>query len=640
MGRTPRQQKDASPRPQPTAAGRLEQRAGWLASGLLLLLLLQGLVFITESSQTSDEAAHLAAGYSYLLTRDFRLNPEHPPLLKELAALPLLPLRLEFPFGPLWEIAEEWNIGRLFVHENRVPNDTLLLLGRLPTLVLSLLLGFSLYHWARRLFGAPGALLGLSLYVLDPNVVAHSGLVTTDLGVSLFMFLAVYAFWCWSARPARRTLLLFGLAVGAAFASKFTAAWLLPILAALGVSLLALRAPLPRRPLRDAARLEAPAATAVGRLGALGTAAAAVIAIAFVVITLSYAVSGLPAFLEGWDRSLHHSAIGHRAYLMGEVSESGWWYYFLFAWLIKTPPGTIVIVAASIVAMALGRRRNARDELFLWLPVLITIAITCAWKVNIGLRHILPIYPFLYLGAGRLLMPAAARPAAADPAAAGGSWIRRAGVPALVLALGWNGVEAARIVPYHLAYFTPLIGGPSRGHEYLLDSNLDWGQSARALRRFMDSQNLPMIYCAFSGNTDPWFYGVRYQYVPGTGNLLASKKRPARMPERVPRELFAVSAMVVHSLHFSNPDLYDWLADRKPVAMPGYSFFVYDITGEAESHAYIAGLCLNFKLWDLAEYEVRRALSWDPNNELAHAVRQRLDELAREPETRGEPPGP
>src|SRR2546426_114335 len=129
----------------------------WAGSPKTRRLSEQGLIFIGESSQTSDEAAHIAAGYSYLKTADFRLNPEHPPLIKEWAALPLLFFDLQFPWGPLWNQAEEWNIGRIFVHENRVPNDTILLFGRLPILLLSLVLGWFLFRWGRTLFGARGA---------------------------------------------------------------------------------------------------------------------------------------------------------------------------------------------------------------------------------------------------------------------------------------------------------------------------------------------------------------------------------------------------------------------------------------------------------------------------------------------------
>jgi hypothetical protein len=301
---------------------------------------------------------------------------------------------------------------------------------------------------------------------------------------------------------------------------------------------------------------------------------------------------------------------------------------------VKTPPGTILIVAASLAALLLGRRRSARDELFLYLPVLVTLAITCLWKVNIGLRHILPIYPFLYLGAGRLLMTDGTAAAHAPGTA---HRLRRAALPAAALLIGWNAVEALRIAPYHLAYFNALAGGPANGHKYLLDSNLDWGQAAKALRQFQESERLPALYVAFSGNTDPFYYGVRYQYVPGTGNLSSSKMRPQRMPERAPRELLAISPMVLHSLHFNTHDLYDWLAGRTPVAMPGYAFLVYDITGEPESHARIAELCLSFKLWDLAGFEARRALAFDAQNGLAHAVLERLAEVSPQPETGGRP---
>jgi Dolichyl-phosphate-mannose-protein mannosyltransferase len=614
--------------PAPVAAGALERRAGVWAVALLALLVVQGVVFITESSQTSDEAAHLCAGYSYLKTADFRLNPEHPPLIKELAALPLLPLRLDFPWGPLWDQAEEWNIGRLFVHENRVPNDTLLFLARLPVLALSVLLGWCLFLWGRRLVGAAGALLALALYVLDPNVVAHSGLVTTDLGITLFIFLSVVAFWRWLESPSPRALLLFGMAVGGAFASKYTALWLPPILATIGGALLLRGDALPASVFaRRAPSVGAPLPPLPRRAGVLLGAAGVVLVVAFAVLATVYGVVGLPAFLTGLERTLHHSAIGHRAYLAGMVSETGWWYYFLLAWLLKTPPGTILLVAASLAALAAGWRLRARDEIFLLAPILITVVITCFWKVNIGLRHLLPIYPFLYLSTGRLLMPVATR-------AGFVRLLERSRRALVAAALVWTAFEALSIAPYHLAYFNLFAGGPANGHQWLLDSNLDWGQSARALRRYVRAQGLPMIYVAYNGNSDPWYYGVPYQYVPGSGNLKNAKERSARVPDGVTRELLAVNVMVLHSLHFSDRTLYNWLLARRPIATPGYSYVVFDITGESESHGYIAVLCLSFGLVDLAEFEAHRALGYDPRNALATEV---LKEIAEPPpETQGQ----
>jgi len=589
----------------------LERRSGPLAFALLALLVLQGIAFIAESSQTSDEAAHLSAGYSYLTRGDFRLNPEHPPLIKELAALPLLPLGLDFPEGPLWQMAEEWNIGRIFVHENRLPNDTILFLGRLPVLVLSVLLGWILFRVGRRLFGPAGALLALALWVLDPNVVTHSGLVTTDLGITLFIFLAALALHAWIARPTRRGLVLLGLATGGAFAAKYTALWLPPILA--GVSLIAF--------LRDPGPAAIWSRPRWRRLLSLAAAAVPVVGIAFLVIAMCYGFVGLPAYLEGLDRTLHHSATGHRAYLMGEITDTGWWYYFPLAFLWKTPPGTLLVLGAAVVAAALGARRAARDEIFLLVPIAITLAIVCAWKVNIGLRHILVIYPFLFLAAGRLLTPkrAGTRPPRWAMVVAG-------------LGVAWNGVEAARIAPYHLTYFNLIAGGPAEGHRYLLDSNYDWGQASKALKRYLDARGIPMVYCAFTGNSDPWYYGIRYQYAPGSGNLRNAKERPARVPMNAPRELLAINAMVLHSLHFSDHHLYDWLLAREPVARPGHAWFVYDITRDADAHTYLGALCLSFGLLDLAEDQANRALSFSPGHPLAQAVLEKARERRANPE--------
>jgi 4-amino-4-deoxy-L-arabinose transferase-like glycosyltransferase len=600
---------------------RVERRAGGLAFALLSLLVLQGIAFIAESSQTSDEAAHLSAGYSYLTRGDFRLNPEHPPLIKELAALPLLPLGLDFPDDRLWQMAEEWNIGRLFVHENRLPNDTILFLGRLPVLVLSVLLGWVLYRTGRRLFGAAGGLLTLALYVLDPNVVAASGLVTTDLGITLFIFLAAVAMREWLDGPTTRRLLLLGLATGGAFAAKYTALWLPPILAGLGLSVL----------LRDPGPAAAWRVPRLRRLLRLVTAAPVVILVAAFVLALSYGFTGLPWWLEGLNRTLHHSAMGHRAWLMGEISDTGWWYYFPLAFLWKTPPGTLLILLGGLAAFALGRRLKARDEWFLLVPCGLILVIVCAWKVNIGLRHLLPLYPFLYLFAGRLLMPD-------HREAPSGRWRWEAVLVAAGLA--WNGVEAVRITPEHLAYFNFLAGGPAGGHRYLLDSNCDWGQASKALKRYLDAQGVPMIYCAFTGNSDPWYYGVRYQYAPGSGNMRSAKERPARMPLEAPRELFAINAMVLHSLHFSDHHLYDWLLDRQPVARPGWSWFVYDITKDADAHASIAALCLSFGLLDLAEDQAQRTLSFAPGHPMAQKVLEKVAERRASPEATPEPGSP
>jgi hypothetical protein len=385
------------------------------------------------------------------------------------------------------------------------------------------------------------------------------------------------------------------------------------------VVLYAERAPLPLWPWRRQA--EATAGRTKHRAAGLLLVGLCVVLLAFAVVAVSYAGTGLGSYLVGLERGLRHSGVGHKAYLLGQYSEDGWWYYFLYAYLIKTPMGTLLLVAASLAVLALGRRVRLKDELFLWLPIVLIILITCLWRVNIGLRHILPIYPFLYLAAGRLGM----RPGGGAAVAGRRRHVFLAA--ALVVAcLTWNVIAACRIAPYHLAYFNELVGGPANGHLHLLDSNLDWGQSSKALRRYMEAENLPLIYCAYSGNADPWYYGVRYQYAPGSGNLENAKQRPVRVPDGLPREVLAVSAMVLHSVQFTDTEVWAPLRRQKPIATPGYAFQVYDITRNADAHAYVAALYMSFGMNDLADYEAHRTLKLEPQNPVALAVLDKLKE--------------
>jgi hypothetical protein len=141
----------------------------------------------------------------------------------------------------------------------------------------------------------------------------------------------------------------------------------------------------------------------------------------------------------------------------------------------------------------------------------------------------------------------------------------------------------------------------------------------------MTERNVPFVYCAFSGNSDPWYYGVRYQYAPGTGNLEVSKTRGFTVPDALPRVYLAIAPMVLHAVHFKQHEVYDWLRDREPLARPGNAWMVYDITDDIETQARLALLYANFGTLDLADVQAHRVLRRDPDNALARAV---LDYLA------------
>ena len=209
------------------------------AAGVLLALF-AGLSIreMVDDSLTADERVHLPAGYAYWVKREFRLNPEHPPLVKLLCAVPLLALRpalppTEPPQGLSWHRYQPVFGTDFFFRLNR-DADRLLFWGRLPVLALGLLLGATIFWWSWRLHGSAAAgVLSLSLFALEPTILAHSHFVTTDVALGAFGLLAFAALWSFSVTGRHPALALAVVSMGLALASKFSAVVLLPVFLAL-----------------------------------------------------------------------------------------------------------------------------------------------------------------------------------------------------------------------------------------------------------------------------------------------------------------------------------------------------------------------------------------------------------------------
>src|SRR5213594_5220244 len=202
----------------------------WAAIGLICLFCVQALLALARLSATRDEPVHLSAGYSYWQTLDFRLNPEHPPLAKLVAALPLLVLKPNLDTSSIdWTEASEYPFGFAFLYGNDA--DRLLFWGRVPMIVLAAIGGWITFLFARDLFGPPAGAFAAGLYCFCPNLLAHGMLITTDVPLSTFSVLTLYLFWRQGNRPTWRSSLVVGLALGAAMTSKYSGG-LLPILVA------------------------------------------------------------------------------------------------------------------------------------------------------------------------------------------------------------------------------------------------------------------------------------------------------------------------------------------------------------------------------------------------------------------------
>ena len=536
-----------------------------LLGGLFFLLgfVGQGIFFIRANSQTVDEATHLAAGYSYLATGDFRLDPEHPSFIKELQALPLF-LVYRLPFNPdpqQWRDADSYRIGHDLLYKSIISADQMLAWSRLPNLFLGALLVALIGWWAYRLWGSLAALLAMALASLEPNLVAHSSLVTTDLGVALFIFLTVYLLWEYLNLPTWGRLAATGIATGLALISKFSALLLIP---ALGV-IIALPIFVGGEPfVLPPKKKQIDLWQKIIQAGALFLI---ILFFAFLTIPPVYWFQGYNPWSFGLLQFLAIAEDGRPAFLMGGYSPQGWWTYFMVSFLIKTPIGSLILITASLIFYRAGRPLTWREATYLLVPVLIIFIATTQAKVNIGIRHILPVYPFLFVLASRL-----ATVRFRD------GWLAQFFITLPVL---FTAVSAVRAAPHQLAYFNEIVGGPDQGYRYLADSNLDWGQDLRGLKAYMEKENLPIIYLSYFGTAPPSYYGIRYQYVPGKGNL-ESRPPSDKVPAGTSRKILAISVYNLQDVSTPDEPLFRWLWVRQPVAKIGYSIFVYDLTNDPE----------------------------------------------------------
>jgi 4-amino-4-deoxy-L-arabinose transferase-like glycosyltransferase len=693
-----------------------------LEAGIVLLF---GAIFATsvlsfsrQASPTYDEVAFLPAGYSYLHWDDYRLGPEHPPLVKMLAALPLLwrqgwPAKVdlqngEVPTGPetdgesslrrawamsLADSTGQFDFGHVFLYGTRpgaLPQpeanpalttmppdpesyynqaDSLVFWGRMQILLLGLVLAVLVFLWAREWFGLGAGILSLALFCFDPNFMAHSGLVTTDVGVSLFMFGAVYFLWRICRRLEVASVVLFLLFFGLAFVTKFSAVLLLPIfwLTVLGrmlspeplligaagrvklasrTSKMALFAGLfgaallttyamiwasysfrysaAKNP-ETAAKVEAqilrtanPASGLAGgtvksrvphrELGYFPIEAAVRCSAAMkkllvaspqglfsdddilkIMDEVPLGQSGklilfaqkhrlLPeAFIYGFAHAEMKSHI-RGSFLLGNYSNTGFRSYFFYAFLLKTPLPALLLILAALVSSLLRCVKKRLAPIFLLVPAGLYFLVATTSHLNLGVRHLLPIYPFLYVLAGGLVVEL-------------DRWRRTTRIVVLLVSVCTvavssrivffpaHGLKWQTVAPHYLAYFNELAGGPANGLKELADSNLDWGQDLKNLKLWLVAHDIKNpIYLCYFGLADPRYYQIAHYNMPGGYPFEPQQGFDVLKPGG----LIAISATNLQGVSLSQADRDAWrqiLEHSVPVDTVGYSIFIYKFLG-------------------------------------------------------------
>jgi hypothetical protein len=532
-----------------------------IVAALLLLFAAAATNSLVRESATFDETAHLAAGFTYLDRMDFRLNPEHPPLFKAWAAAPIWLGELVEPdySSPGWAGGSQWLFGYEFLNgpledSRRRSPGRLLTPARMAMLLPALLLGVIVYLWSREIWGEAGALLSLFLYCLSPTMLAHGRLVTTDLPSALGFTAVLWSTWRFCRSPSLTRAVLCGICLAAALLMKFSALLLFPIMALLGL-MWALWPGMPaerrrRRWLWILALALIAGMLAYGGLWAgyglryaacepghsldwqvvtpSGGAAGEAVRIALdnKLLPESY-LYGLAYFLGGAQRRV--------AFLNGEQSLIGWWYYFPQAFLMKTPPSLILILCLlTFHALRAGLWRSFNGW-YVALPIALYVGVSIAGNLNIGHRHLAPLYPLLFLLCGGLCRV----------------WKgSRTARIAVALVLAGYAISFAAATPRYLSYFNFTAGGSKGGWRYLLDSNIDWGQDLPRVKAWMEESAVPEIHLAYFGTADPAAYGIRYRKTFMAHDF--HPERPHQMPR--PGDHIAVSVNLLQGLYLDQDE--------------------------------------------------------------------------------------
>ena len=566
---------------------------------LLIFMFVLAVFSMKDDSVTMDELAHLPAGYSYLTQKDMRLNPEHPPLMKDLAAIPLLFIKnINFPSEiGAWkeDVNGQWAFGFNFLYQSGNPVDKMIFWGRIPMILILILLGFYIFKWTKELFGQKTAILALFLFSFSPTFLAHGRLVTTDVGAAAGVFIATYYFIKAFQQPIKKNIILAGIAFGLAELCKFSVILLVPLFAILALAWWLVKLGTWRKALKIFILVmligyiliwpiyqyhvwNYPAERQVRDAGVALSDYPDLIKKPILFATDKPILRPYAQYLTGLLMVFHRAAFGNTTYFLGEVSNLGWKNYFPVVYSIKEPLTLhILTLIAFLYAAWLIKKpfwqntfqrtgswiKNHYPEFAMLSFIGLYWTVSLASSLNIGVRHLLPVFPFTILLVSRMT----------------GNLIKSPFLKLKCTILGililWQAVSVISIYPHFLAYFNELAGGPNQGYVYTVDSNLDWGQDLKRLKKWVEENKIDKIYVDYFGGGDAKYY-LKEKYAPWWGTS-DSKEFPKGNYLAV-SATFLQGGRGIPTPGFNQPyGYYHWLDKYTPVAKIGYSIFVYYI---------------------------------------------------------------
>lgn len=498
---------------------------------LLLIMMTEVGLSTRQESPSWDEGDHIYSGYMNWKHGDYSLNPEHPPLVKLVATLPLLGLDLKTaPRQGRYFKDEAYLGGRELLFRNdpkyggHYSADTLLFRMHMTVLIFGLVLALLMFFAGREMFGTVAGLIAMVLFVFDPTVLANAPFVATDTGAACGFFAAVYTFYRFVKEMTWRRALVCGVVVGLALTTKHSTVLLLPILLLLAAGELAGRWRQARVwPGRVARRM----------LVGMGAIAAVALLVLWGVYRFRYAMhpsgvvlpplAGQMADLSPAMRGVIGFCARHQllpesylyglvdvervglytpTYIFGKVYAHGRWFFFPALLSLKWSVGTLGLLVAAMCAFTTGRLKRPREVFFLALPPVLYLGVAMASPLDSGVRHVLPMFPFVFA-----------------LAAGGAGWLvqrHKAWVYVVAVLLLWHVVDSVRVFPNYIPYANTLWGGPTKTHLYFTDSTTDWGQQLKWTKQWVDAHGVKECWFAYFAAPFlmPSDYGIPCKLLP------------------------------------------------------------------------------------------------------------------------------
>jgi hypothetical protein len=533
---------------------------------------------VNTKSPICDEAAHhIAAGYSYIKTHDFRITPS-PPLIRLLIGLPIVFLNPRLPLDhKSWNAADssEFNYQFLFVYNNNA--GQIVLFARLLMISVAAILGLLIFVWTRKLYGHRAGIFALFLYTFSPIIIGNAGLAMLDLGCAAFIFAAVFQYYRYLKNETSAGLIFAGILFGLAQATKITALILYPVFVIyavvywlsgrrsagssfwstlrnlvfiwfIGIIVLWGTYFFEFKPLLKNEPDVQEKIEYIKKFSASMTFVKDKEALANNLIwaanNISMPLSTYGISIMGFGRQIVFGDQG--LYFMGRNMSKGSKIYYAALYLIRTPIPFIIFLGAALIFFIRKIKKISIEDLFLLLPVISIFAVASISRLQGGIRYLLPVYPFLFVWVSGVIT----------------SKIGRWAVVARTLFYGlcaWYLLSSITIYPDYLAYYNELVGGPN-GFGYKISADADWGQDFKALKRYMDDHELNEIRLLCFGAVDPDYYGIKYKDFTREEYL-----------EPVAGKWYAISSRLLPSVK--------WADKYEPVDKVAHNISIYRIKG-------------------------------------------------------------